>query len=255
MPAVRTPALVIRSVDVFETSKVLTLFSRESKHPPAPPPPAVAAPAAAPVATASTGTIELTTVPPGARVLLDGKAAGESPVTIPSVTPGRHTLTVLAEAGAVKRTIKVEAGNTAKVEIPIFSGFIAISAPIVLDVSENGRGLGTSDNQIMLTPGRHELRFVNRDLGYSATQAVDIEPGDVRQLKVEPTGQANINAQPWAEVWIDGVKAGDTPLANLSLPLGVREIVFRNPQFGERKVVTTITARTPASISVDLSKQ
>lgn len=29
MPAVRTPALVIRSVDVFETSRVLTLFSRE----------------------------------------------------------------------------------------------------------------------------------------------------------------------------------------------------------------------------------
>ena len=29
MPAVRTPALVIRSVDVFETSKVLTLFSRD----------------------------------------------------------------------------------------------------------------------------------------------------------------------------------------------------------------------------------
>ncbi len=29
MPAVRTPALVIRSVDVFETSRVLTLFSRD----------------------------------------------------------------------------------------------------------------------------------------------------------------------------------------------------------------------------------
>jgi DNA repair protein RecO (recombination protein O) len=29
LPAVRTPALVIRSVDVFETSKVLTLFTRD----------------------------------------------------------------------------------------------------------------------------------------------------------------------------------------------------------------------------------
>jgi DNA repair protein RecO (recombination protein O) len=29
VPAVRTPALVIRSVDVFETSRVLTLFTRE----------------------------------------------------------------------------------------------------------------------------------------------------------------------------------------------------------------------------------
>jgi hypothetical protein len=141
------------------------------------------------------------------------------------------------------------------VDASIFSGFAAISAPIVLDVSEAGRGLGTSDNQIMLSPGRHQLRLTNKALKYSTTQTVDIEPGEVRQIKLDPKGAANINAQPWAEVWIDGTKAGETPIANLALTIGVREIVFRNPQFGERRITATIIAGETASISVDLSKQ
>jgi hypothetical protein len=55
-------------------------------------------------------------------------------------------------------------------------------------------------------------------------------------------------------VWIDGDKAGETPLANLPVRLGAREIVFKHPQLGERKVVTTITAGATATITVDFSK-
>jgi hypothetical protein len=42
-----------------------------------------------------------------------------------------------------------------------------------------------------------------------------------------PNGHISINAVPWAEVLIDGTAAGETPLANLSLPIGTHEIVFR----------------------------
>jgi hypothetical protein len=231
----------------------LTFWSSPAAKPISAPVAATATAAAVPVAT-NAGGLEITTEPAGARVLLDGKAAGEAPVTLTSVTPGRHIITVLGEAGTVKRTVKVEAGAVAKVEVSVFSGFVAISAPIMLDVSENGRGLGTTENHIMLAPGRHELRLTNKELEYSTTATVDVEPGEVKQVKLDPKGAANINAQPWAEVWIDGSKIGETPLANLPLTLGSREIVFRNPQFGERKVMATITAGAAANISVDLSK-
>ena len=36
--------------------------------------------------------------------------------------------------------------------------------------------------------------------------------------------------------------------------IGVREIVFKNPQFPDRKVVTTIKAKTPETIAVDFNK-
>ena len=212
------------------------------------------APAPTPAPSATAGQVIISTDPPGARVLLDGKTVGESPVTLPTVPPGRHTITLVTESGSVKRAVRVEAGKTLTVDVPIFSGFVAVSAPIIVEIAEAGRLLGTSENQVMLSPGRHQLRFTNRALHYEATQTVEIEPGEVFKLGLDPRGTANINAVPWAEVWIDGVKAGETPIANVSIPLGVREIVFRNPQFGERKVTTTVTGGPPAALSVDFTK-
>src|SRR3954452_21949585 len=212
-------------------------------------------PKSVPAPSSTAGQIVVSTQPAGARVLLDGKTVGESPVTLPTVTPGRHTVTLITESGTVKKSVRVEAGKTLSLDIPIFSGFAAISAPIVVEVSEGSRLLGTSENQVMLSPGRHTLKFTNNALNYSGTQTVEIEPGEVYKLGLDPRGSANINAQPWAEVWIDGVRVGETPIANVSIALGVREIVFRNPQFGERKVVTTITGGAPAALSVDFNKQ
>jgi hypothetical protein len=83
---------------------------------------------------------------------------------------------------------------------------------------------------------------------------VDIQPGEEERLELSPKGLANLNAVPWAEVWLDGTKLGDTPLANVYVPLGMREFVFRNPQYGERKVSMTITGGAPAQVSVDFNK-
>jgi hypothetical protein len=121
-------------------------------------------------------------------------------------------------------------------------------------VSEAGRSLGTTDStRIMLSPGRHELTLTNRELGYSSRQTVEIFPGEERVLNIEPKGTVNVNALPWAEVWVDGTRMGETPIANLEVPLGTREFVFKHPTYGERRLTTTITAKAPP-ISVDLTK-
>lgn len=212
-------------------------------------------PAAAPAATAATGTIEVQTQPAGARVLLDGDVVGESPVRIGDVAPGRHTLTFITATATIKRTVRVEAGKTVNLDVPVFSGWVAVFAPIVLDVSENGAALGTTEQgRLLLPPGRHTLTFTNREFGYTSTHVVEIQAGEVRSLNIEPTGTVSLNALPWAEVWIDGKKAGDTPIANLQVPLGSHEIVFKHPQFGERKVSATVIASAPSAISVDFSR-
>jgi len=218
------------------------------------PSPAAAAPAASAPAPAAPGQIAIKTEPSGLRVLLDGKAAGESPLTINNVSPGRHVLTFMGAGGSMKRTVRVEAGHGLTIDVPVFSGFAVISAPFVLQIAENGKALGTSDDQIILGPGHHELSLTNSDLGYAGTESVEVTPGEVTRLSVDPRGRANINAAPWAEVWIDGEKAGETPLANVPIRLGVREIVFKNPQFPDRKVVATIKAGAAATIAVDFDK-
>jgi hypothetical protein len=204
---------------------------------------------------ANTGRLEIETQPAGARILIDGKAAGESPVALDGIPAGRHTVTFVTPSGSVKRTIRIEAGRTTKLDVPIFSGWVGIYAPFVLEVIEGGRVIGTTEeSRILLSPGKHDLTLVNRELGYSSAQTVEIEPGEVKSISIDPRGQVNLNASPWAEVWIEGRKVGDTPIANLQLPLGVREVTFRHPQFGERKVTVTVKGNAPAAISIDMSK-
>ena len=216
------------------------------------PPSAAPAPAPPPAGAAR---LAITTQPAGARVTIDGKAAGETPLTLDTMTPGRHVVVVTAPSGAsARRTVRVESGKTVAIDLPLFSGFAAISAPFEIQVAENGKSLGTSSEQILLSPGRHELRVSNKDLSYVATETVEIQAGEVTRVTLDPRGRANINAAPWAEVFIDGEKAGETPLANVAIRLGTREIVFRNPQFGERKVTATITAGVHATISIDFAK-
>lgn len=210
---------------------------------------------AAPAAKVQTGDIVIETQPAGARVLLDGKPAGETPLRLAKVPVGRHVLTFVSAAGEVTRTVRVAAGKSVSVDVSIFSGWVAIFAPIVLDVSVNGRSLGTTEQErLMLPPGRHELTLTNRELGYKAVKEVEVEPGEVRSLTVEPRGEASFNAIPWAEVWMDGKKLGDTPLGSMRVPLGMREFVFKHPQYGERRVTAPIRADQPSAIGVDFTR-
>jgi hypothetical protein len=213
----------------------------------APPAPALPPPG-------KTGGLTIESQPSGANVAIDGRDAGVTPLTIDALEPGRHTVSISTPTATVKRTVRVEAGRVITLDVPIYSGWVAVFSPIALEIAAGGRTIGnTETGKIMLPPGRHDLTLSNRQLGYSETRSVEIHPGEERPLNVEPKSAVNINAHPWAEVWIDGRKAGDTPIANLRVLLGTRVFVFKHPQFGERRITMTITA-APAALSVDLTR-
>jgi hypothetical protein len=99
------------------------------------------------------------------------------------------------------------------------------------------------------------MTLTNRELGYTSVHSVEISPGETHSLTLDPRGTVNLNATPWAEVWVGGKKLGDTPLASLQLPLGMQEIVFRHPEFGERRVIVPVKGNAPAALSVDMTKR
>ena len=70
-----------------------------------------------------------------------------------------------------------------------------------------------------------------------------------------PTGVIALNAVPWAEVWIDGEKIGETPIGNLSIAIGAHDVVFRHPELGEQHHTAMVTLKNPARLSVDLRKK
>jgi hypothetical protein len=67
-----------------------------------------------------------------------------------------------------------------------------------------------------------------------------------------PNGMLSVNAVPWAEVVLDGRVIGETPIANMSVPLGPHEILLRNPKFPERRQSIVVSLSAPTRVGVDL---
>ncbi|HEX2454971.1 MAG TPA: PEGA domain-containing protein [Vicinamibacterales bacterium] len=135
------------------------------------------------------------------------------------------------------------------------TGF-TISSPLVLQVFEGDRLLGsTADGTISVAPGRREVDLVNTSVGYRARQTVYVRPGTIASIGVSlPSGRVSVNASPWAEVFIDGKSVGETPLGNLSVPIGEHEFVFRHPQLGERRQTATVRADGLTRVTADLQR-
>jgi len=185
-----------------------------------------------------------------------------APVSIADLPPGEHEVILMGSAGVpVKQKVVIQAGVTSSVLAPVstaapgpVSGWIAVKAPVSMDIKEGGRLLGTSDSdKIMLAAGRHELQLVNETLAYTAKKVVQVPAGKTLSLPIEmPQGVINLNATPWAEVWIDGKRVGETPIGNFPIAIGAHEVVFRNPQFGEKHQAVSVTLSAPVRLSVDM---
>jgi hypothetical protein len=136
------------------------------------------------------------------------------------------------------------------------SGGIRWSSAIELNVFEGDRVLGsTADGPIVATAGTHELDLVNTALGYRTRQTVTIRPGVITPLTLTPPmGRININAQPWAQVLIDDSPIGETPLANISVPLGQHQVTFRHPEMGERRETVTVRADTITRVTTSFER-
>jgi uncharacterized cupredoxin-like copper-binding protein len=217
-----------------------------------------------PKAVAGTGDLQVRTDPAGAKVSVDGQSRGVSPLTIPGLTPGSHMVVLENDLGSVNEEVSIQPGATASLVVPMkapqgapVSGWISITAPAELQIFENQRLLGSSrTDRIMVATGRHEIELSNEALGYRASQTIQVGPGQVAKLRPEwPRGTIAINATPWATVTLDGQDLGETPVGNTTVAIGTHEVVFRHPQLGEQHYTATVTATTPARVSVDMRKK
>jgi hypothetical protein len=136
------------------------------------------------------------------------------------------------------------------------SGPVTVDAPVSFQVYVGGQLRGVStDGSVTLPAGTRSVTLVNTQLEFRQSLPVVVEPGQPVRLTVPlPAGSLSINALPWAEVWVDGTAVGTTPLANLALPIGSHEVVWRHPTLGERRQTVVVKTQTPARIGVDFNR-
>jgi hypothetical protein len=200
-------------------------------------------------------TVAAAALPPAATIPL--ASCESTPVAASAPPAAAPTTGVAAKGSAPAGKTDAVAPAAAPVDKSMLAGSVAVSAPLPLQVLVRGRVVATTEAESFMLPvGTQELEFVNQTVGYRARRTVTIQAGKTTPLRLDaPAGSVNINAVPWAEVWLDGQRLGETPLGNVQMPIGSRELLFRHPDLGERRATVLVTLKEPARISVDLRKK
>jgi len=207
-----------------------------------------------------TGSLRVDSTPPGAAVEIDGTSRGTTPVEVSGLEPGNHDVTVGSGRAVFSQKVAIAAGAPMALMVPLgqgessAAGWITVSSPIELQIYEGDALVGNSRMaRVMLPAGSRTLRLANAETGYEATTRVQVQAGAGMQLPVKlPTGLLSVNAAPWAEVFIDGRRIGETPIANFAAQIGPHEIVMRNPRYAEQRRTVVVSLAAPVRVGVDL---
>jgi len=196
----------------------------------------------------------------GAPIVLDGTRRGVTPAELADLPAGEHTVTIGDGANAVTQRVAVPAGGVASLFVPLRQSdgqapaWISVVAPIELQVFNGSAWIGNSStDRILVLAGSHTINLVNAELKYQESRTVQVQAGRVATVRVDvPDGILHVNAVPWAEVFVDGRRVGETPIANLAVPIGRHEVTLRNPKFPEQKRSVVISLAGPSRLGVDL---
>jgi serine/threonine-protein kinase len=200
-----------------------------------------------------------------------GRMKSTLPLTVAAGTTSRqHIEFTVGTIAARPMTASEQPSAAARIDNPVARGvdiadrsetadtvgWARVTAPIALQVSEGGRVIEpTASGRLRLSPGRHDLEVSNASLDFHAAFQVNVLSGRTVSAPVAiPTGRLSLNAIPWANISIDSRPIGVTPIGNISLPIGVHEVIWRHPQLGERRQTVTVTERSPVGIGMDFSK-
>ncbi len=198
---------------------------------------------------------------PGARIRVDGLMRGTSPLRVLDLTPGTHDVLFETRGGKVHQPVQVQAGVTTVIG-PVEAaptrvaaegdGWVDVKTPYEMSILEGGKLIGNSTaGKLPLPAGTHELEIVNEALQFRTTSSVNITAGEVFPLHVAlPMGTLTLESDAPADVMLDGVKVGTTPISSLAIAIGPHQVNFLNPQLGQLQRLVTVTASEPVKLSV-----
>jgi formylglycine-generating enzyme required for sulfatase activity len=162
------------------------------------------------------GQVQITSAPAGAKVLLNGKSQGLTPLKIDILESGEVLTLQLAGYKTWQQTLSVPAGEQREwplIKLQPADGLLALSSqPQGAGITHNGNYLGITPAQIKLPPGSPQRLQLYLDGYYPATHSLSIASGEQRELQIAlkpKLGKLKISAHPAdAQLYIDGIAKG-----------------------------------------------
>jgi hypothetical protein len=115
--------------------------------------------------------------------------------------------------------------------VPVNTGSLTVSAVIPADIYMGDKHLGTTPTTLQLAAGRYNLEYRHGELRTLMTHEIKARKTTTAVVPFETTVQ--INARPWAQVFVEGTARqalGQTPLSSVRVPVG-SVLTFENPNF------------------------
>ena len=203
------------------------------------------------------GYINVTTFPEqGAKVYVDGKYIGESPIKTDKLASGTHTVRVMKEMFKMKeQSFNVTDGQTTNATLTMSANFVNVTlntdadADIYVDEEYKGKGRWTG----RLSDGLHN--FEARKQNHRTTKkTLDLVLGENKTITLEApnpiNGSIDVNSSPMsANIYIDGKHYGQTPNFINEILIGTHEL--RLEKSGCATLTKTITIKEGETLSVN----
>ncbi len=185
-------------------------------------------------------TMSIVTDPPQTTVFINGKSSCVTPCEV-KIDTSRENVLVFKAEGYRDKTIVLKPGEilTSKVVLDVIRipGYLVLDTefPVKLYVLKRGRwkylGEFKNANSVQLDAGTVKLRVENKKYFYDQVFMEEIVGHKKTTLKLPPLGIIKkIDVAPlYAEVYIDGISVGETPIFNIRVVAGTHKIKFVNP--------------------------
>jgi hypothetical protein len=189
---------------------------------------AAAVHAAAPEPVVPPTHLQISSDPADASVMVDRKPVGSTPLTLRSLTPGEHLITLqkrgfLDAYATVDLVPDVRRALDMRLE-PVTGLLLVRSTPAGAEVTANGMAVGSTPALITtLPPGTHRLRVTNPGFQPKEleVQIVDRTPQKIEVALVSDSGSVQVETEPvGAEIVLNGVSRGAAPCLIERIPEG-----------------------------------
>ena len=210
------------------------------------------------------GRLTISSVPEGARVLIDGESIGRTPLDQAKVDAGEHELTLEAERyQTLTMALDVE-GRDRQQQLslslePDWAEVTVATAPAGATLLLDGEPSGTTPATLEILSGERQLML---QLATYSDAVIDLsvvagQPQDLGTLTLDPAeGLLQVSSNPsGANVTLDGEFLGQTPLEIAVAPSRDQRLVLSRPGYRRHSEVINMAAGTQDQREIRLRAQ